>query len=62
MIWCRLDEYDLRGSTLPLSELGKEDSSLSGECWVSTALMSETLSVHYLRREKQMRCCQHSPW
>lgn len=61
MIWCRSDECDLRGSTQPLSVLRKEDLFLSGErCWVSTVLMSETLSVHYLRREKQMRCCRHS--
>ncbi|XP_011523843.1 cell division control protein 6 homolog isoform X1 [Homo sapiens] len=40
----------------------KEDLFLSGELWISTVLMSETLSVHYLQREKQMRCCWHSLW
>ncbi|XP_036194958.1 cell division control protein 6 homolog isoform X1 [Myotis myotis] len=40
----------------------REDLFLSGEFCISTVLMSETLSVHYLQREEQMRCCWHSLW
>ncbi|XP_045426755.1 cell division control protein 6 homolog isoform X2 [Pipistrellus kuhlii] len=40
----------------------KEGLFLSGEFCMSPVLMSETLSVHYLPREEQMRCCWHSPW
>lgn len=62
IVSCNSSECGLRGSILPLFMLRKEDLFLSGELCISTVLMSETLSVHYLQREEQMRCCWHSLW
>ena len=61
IVSCNSNECGLRGS-VPLFTFRKEDLFLSGELCISTVLMSETLSVHYLQREKQMRCCWHSLW
>lgn len=62
IVSCNSSECGLRGSILSLFMLRKEDLFLSGELGISTVLMSETLSVHYLQREEQMRCCWHSLW
>lgn len=62
IVSCNSSECGLRGSILPHFTHRKEDLFLSGELCISTVLMSETLSVHYLQREKQMRCCRHSLW
>lgn len=50
IVSCNSNECGLRGSIPPLFTLRKEDLFLSGELCISTVLMSETLSVHYLQR------------